>query len=137
MGRELSELERYILGEAGKRPRVYHAEVLAGFFGWRPLRPLQYEGGHLHSPGSPRFSGARIGKERYAKVKAALAGACRRLEAIGLVSRRTGPARRWAGVEITAEGQEWLAASTGAASTGCNPRGAKPATPPANQPRRG
>jgi hypothetical protein len=119
MGRGLSDLECYILAAAAGRPRVYHAEVLAGFFGWRTLRPLQYEDGRLLSPGSPRFSAARIGKSRYNEAKNALRRACRRLEEGGLVTYLTGPGRRGSAVEITDKGRQWLSVNTREAGPDC------------------
>jgi hypothetical protein len=112
MGPAPSELERYILAKAAGRPRVYFAEVLAGYYGWRPLRPLEYEGGLLLFPGSQRFSLARIGKHRYAKTKAELSRVCNLLAALGLVNCLTSPGHNGAAVEITGKGREWLAANT-------------------------
>jgi hypothetical protein len=119
MGRGLSDLQRYILAEAGQRPRVYHAEVLVGFFGWRPQRPLVYDGGQLLSPVSPRFFRARIGERQYEQATDAVQRACRLLENGGLVRRVKGARPAWVSLQITGKGREWLAANTRAKPTGC------------------
>jgi hypothetical protein len=112
MGRGLSRLQRYILAEAGRRPRVYHAEVLVGFFGWRPRRPLVYDGGQLLSPVSPRFSRARIGERQYEQATDSVQRACRLLEDGGIVRRVKGARPAWVSLQITDKGREWLAANT-------------------------
>lgn len=44
MGRGLSDLQRYVLARAGEQERVYYADILEGYFGWRPRRPLRRYG---------------------------------------------------------------------------------------------
>jgi hypothetical protein len=120
MGRGLSELQRYILAEAGKHPRVYHAEVLAGFYGWRPRRPLARDaGGRLRFPGDPHFSPAQIGVARYRSTISVLSRACRSLEVRGLITCARGELSRWSAVEITGKGREWLSANSQEASAEC------------------
>jgi hypothetical protein len=41
MGRGLSDLQRFILAQAGQRSRVYYPDVLAGSYGWKPVRPVR------------------------------------------------------------------------------------------------
>jgi hypothetical protein len=119
MVRGLSDLQRYILAEAGQRLRVYHAEVLAGFYGWRPRRPLARDaGGQLRSPGDPHFFPAQIGVARYRSTISVLSRACRSLEGRGLITSVRGGLSHWAAVEITDKGREWLAANNRAESTG-------------------
>jgi hypothetical protein len=43
VGRGLSELQRWILREAGKRRLLYHTDVLIHFFGWEPKSPARYD----------------------------------------------------------------------------------------------
>jgi hypothetical protein len=120
MGRGLSDLQRYVLAEAGKRSRVYYAEVLAGFYGWRPRRELARDAeGKLRSPGSWHFSPRKVGENRYNKAMAALSRACARLGTRGLVTCLKGVSSRWAGVEITDKGKEWLSVNTRAPLPEC------------------
>jgi hypothetical protein len=119
MARGLSDLQCYILAEAGRRSRVFHAEVLVGFFGWRPRRPLVYDGGQLLSPISPRFSRARIGERRYDQATDAVRRACRLLERGGLVRRVKGALPAWVILQITSKGRKWLAANNRDKPPGC------------------
>src|SRR5262245_55582663 len=81
MGRGLSELQRYILAEAGKRPLVYYTDVLLGYFGWKPDRAVIRYGQHrsypaadkhpegaLVQPGGHVFSRGQIGEAEYRKA---------------------------------------------------------------------
>jgi hypothetical protein len=54
MGRGLSDLQRYILHEAGKRARVYHAEVMAGFFGFPSFREMRHDEDGMSAQGRGR-----------------------------------------------------------------------------------
>lgn len=128
MGRGLSELQRFILRRAGQVRRVYYADVLEGYFGWVPRQPIKRHGttrnarypatgmeqtppeqvGELASPGRPHFSRSSIGDATYRKAMASLSRACLRLGKRGLVTCLTGNVSRWAGVEITDQGREWL-----------------------------
>jgi hypothetical protein len=124
MGRGLSELQRWILTEACKRPRLHYADVLHHYFGF-PVRPgadrLWYVtgligseygestwegGGTLRTPNCQRFDPAAIGLARYRSAKVALGRSCRRLEQRGLVTCIAGAYSRWAGVEATDKGRE-------------------------------
>jgi hypothetical protein len=121
MGRGLSPLQRFILVEAGRRPRLYYADVLSHFYGFRTRRgaKLTYyqdhdldtpstwrDGGELLSPGTQRFDPKEIGERRYRSALAALSRACRRLRERGLVHCRRGQYSHWAGVELTDKGRE-------------------------------
>jgi hypothetical protein len=75
--------------------------------------------GTIYNPGSWVFSLRRIGPARYRSAVGALSTACRRLEARGLVRCVRGELGRWAGVETTDRGREWLAANTGDKTAGC------------------
>jgi hypothetical protein len=130
MGRGLSPLQRHILAEAGRRRRVFYAEVLEGYFGWEPVRPLKrYKAGDkegypkqrpipreqvgmLRSPGDHYFSRRAIGAARYNSAMASLSRACARLGDRGLVTCLYGTVCRWSGVEITDKGSEWLSVNT-------------------------
>jgi hypothetical protein len=120
MTRGLSGLQRYILAEAGRRSRVYHAEVLAGDYGWRPRRPLVRDaGGQLRFPGDPHFSPAQVGVARYRSTISVLSRASRSLEDRGLITCARGGPSHWSAVEITDRGRGWLAANTPANPAGC------------------
>jgi hypothetical protein len=128
MGRGLSDLQRFIVAEAGRRGRLYYADVLHHFFGLPPGRgPLRYhkpsdgvgqsgqpafdpsswaEGGQLASPGSQNFVPAQIGRQRYHSACASVSRACSRLRARGLVTCLQGAMSNWAGVELTDKGRE-------------------------------
>jgi hypothetical protein len=123
MGRGLSKLQTWILRRAGELKCVYYADVLEGFFGWKPNEPMiRYRAkginrqtgrktepgwaGVLISPGSARFSPEAIGEAHYRKTIARLNRSCLRLDKRGLVTCLRG--RHWAGVEITDKGREWL-----------------------------
>jgi hypothetical protein len=116
MGRGLSGLQRFILEKANTKKRVYYVEVLEGFYGWKPRRPIRRHGpndqygeeGEIIGPGAKRFSPQLIGEKKYRKVRAALSRACKRLADRGLVVRLEGAYSHWAGVEITSVGREWL-----------------------------
>jgi hypothetical protein len=128
MGRGLSDLQRFIVVEAGRRGRLYYADVLHHFFGfpsrWGALRyhkqtsrvggsgrpeygPSSWaEGGQLASPGSQNFVPGQIGRQRYRTACASLSRACSRLRARGLVTCLQGARSHWAGVELTDKGRE-------------------------------
>jgi hypothetical protein len=132
MGRGLSKLQRHILMTAGRQQRVYYADVLERYFGWKPAprrdrtaRSLEryregdtFDGrtvtadeiGMLKYPGSQYFSRRQIGEATYSKTMATLSRACLRLERRGLVKCLQGKISHWAGVEITDRGREWLSA---------------------------
>lgn len=120
MGRGLSKLQRFILSEAGLRRRVYYADILMGFFGWKPRwKPHRYgderfpaetpeENGLLWAPNSQRFRPREIGEKTYRKVRATLTRSCQRLADRGLIVCYQGAYAHWSGVEITDQGKEWL-----------------------------
>src|SRR5262245_37978144 len=130
MGRGLSDLQRYILHEAGKRRRVYYVEIMAGFFGFPTIQPLRRWGdewfkerfkgedekhperrGELVLPGSHYFSPAGIGIRRYRPAKVSLTRHCLRLQQRGLVQCLQGQAH-WSGVGIGDQGRQWLSANS-------------------------
>jgi hypothetical protein len=112
MGRGLSRLQRHILAEAGRRSRVFYAEVLAGYFGWAPKYPLKRDSdGTLAGPGDQKFSRRGVGEKVYRKTLATLSRSCLRLQQRGLVTCLRGEYGRWAAVEITDKGREWLSAN--------------------------
>lgn len=41
MGRGLSNLQRFIMAKAAEHKRLYYAEILAGYYGWEPARPIR------------------------------------------------------------------------------------------------
>lgn len=105
---------------------VYNADVLEGFFGWVPSRPIHRYGdsdyfpvneaeghyrGQLCSPGTPYFSPHAIGVRRYRSTMATLWRSCRRLKERGLIDLFEGPHSRWSGLKITDKGREWLSAN--------------------------
>jgi hypothetical protein len=113
MGRGLSDLQRYILTEAGKRPPIDTAhqvpetqlnfnEILEGFFGWRAKRGIL---NFYH------FSKLEIGEKKYRSVMAALSRSLARLEQRGLVEIHRGHAK-WTRITITDQGREWLSVNT-------------------------
>jgi hypothetical protein len=112
MGRGLSKLQRFILTKAAQQPRLYYAEVLCTYFGWKvTARKLwvdwkRDEQGNLKNPGVQRFSRAEIGIKHYRTVQATLSRACIRLEARGLVTRVPGARSCSCAVEITDKGRE-------------------------------
>ncbi len=114
MGRGLSDLQSWILTEAGRRKHLCHADVLYHFFRFEPEFGLSYEpsaweeGGSLKDPTMRRFDPAAIGRSRYRVAQASLSRACARLESRGLVSRVGGAYTHWSGVAITQKGREWL-----------------------------
>ncbi len=134
MGRGLSDLQRYILTEAGKRSRVYYTDVLVGFFGWKPKLPLKRnkagdrigadwatfrsevvpneDDGNLSLPGNQYFSKREIGEEAYSSVMAALSRSMRRLEVRGLITVLVGCYSRWSAAAITDQGREWLSVNS-------------------------
>jgi hypothetical protein len=133
MGRGLSELQRYILTEAGKRQRVYYADILEGFFGWAPVKPIarwkagdvrggvpgypeeqipENEVGSIKHPGHQYFSRRKIGEKNYRKVLATLSRTCLRLGQRGLVTCLRGTMGHWSGIEITDKGREQLLVSS-------------------------
>jgi hypothetical protein len=109
MGRGLSELQRYILGRAEAKPRLYHAEVLAGYFGWVAVHPLRYDRhGMLTNPDNQHFSRKGIGAVKYRMTRTSLTRACQALERRGLVRCVLAGTSNWSGVEITPQGRAWL-----------------------------
>ena len=137
MGRGLSSLQRWILVRARTGQRVYPADVLEGFFGWKPRRPIERFGptrwtpfgveeatpaaevGRIACPSGCHFSKAKIGPKTYRSVMVTLSRAMQRLERRGLMKRLRGGTRirgrllcRWVAVEITDQGRELLANSS-------------------------
>jgi hypothetical protein len=117
MGRGLSDLQRFIVAKAATCERLYYAEILAEFFGWKPKELLRYEPLHGITYKMPvagkyahgqHFSADKIGEARYRKTVATLSRACSRLAARGLVECLQGACSRWSAVEITDKGREWL-----------------------------
>jgi hypothetical protein len=125
MGRGLSNLQRFLLAESNRRPRLYYADVLRHYFGFRPAAKMEYhkpreadpaftrgdpssweDGGQLHCPGGQKFRPRDIGVRRYRSALASLSRACRRLQSRGLVELICGGYSHWAGVEITAKGRQ-------------------------------
>jgi hypothetical protein len=107
MGRGLSELQRHILVESSRRNRLHYSHILVGFFGWKCRRGFSKD-----DYARQKFSRADIGEAVYRRVMATLSRSCARLQARGLVTCLTGATARWSGVEITAEGREWLSVNT-------------------------
>jgi hypothetical protein len=125
MGRGLSDLQRYIVKRAASQPRVYYAELLEGYFGWKPQKPLEHWGktrhrvfstdgstetpvelaGNLTRPANRHFSRRAIGEQKYRKAMVSLSRACLRLDRRGLVTWLGSPGQCSA-VEITAEGRK-------------------------------
>jgi hypothetical protein len=137
MGRGLSDLQRWILVEAAKRKRLYYADVLEGYFRWRPRNPpTRYgqhwcwpaksdeEEGQLVHPGDQHFSPRDIGAGEYRRVRATLSRSCSRLGDRGLVTCLTGARSHWAGVEITEQGRAWLTVNSCAELPTSQPIGA-------------
>jgi hypothetical protein len=123
MGRGLSSLQRFLLAESGRRGRLYYADVLRHYFGFRPAVAMEYEkpgeagrdgpsswedGGTLCEPGRQHFRPRDIGVRRYRSALASLSRACLRLDHRGLVKALQGAMSHWAGVEITAKGRDEL-----------------------------
>jgi hypothetical protein len=128
MGRGLSDLQRFILVEAGRRDRLYYTDVLHHFFGFppRPGERLRYhkpgaatkgcpreflpstweDGGTLTSPGSQPFDPEEIGRGRYHAAQVSVSRACLRLGRRGLVTSLVGRVSHWGGVELTDRGRE-------------------------------
>jgi hypothetical protein len=122
MGRGLSPLQTWVLRRAVQQSRVYYAEVLVGFFGFKPDRPLTYHDDHdnalgrtLDMPGNQRFRPAAIGRDKYRCAVSALSRTCARLEARGLVTCLVAAGSHWAAVAITDAGRAWAAAHPGPA----------------------
>jgi hypothetical protein len=113
MGRGLSKLQRYILREVAARPRLYYADILMGFFGWQPESPLVRDPDNPPSPPRGGFSVERLGPSRYRSTMAALSRSGERLDRRGLVTCLV-PAKKgkWAAVEITDAGREYLSVNT-------------------------
>jgi hypothetical protein len=113
MGRGLSPLQEWILRQTRQRRRIYYADILAGFFGWQPSKPMDRyqtgeQAGELKYPGDHYFSPIRIGARKYQHTMATVAQSCKRLQGRGLVKRVQGTPSRRAGVEITEEGRRAL-----------------------------
>jgi hypothetical protein len=108
VGRGLSDLQRWILKEAASRDcfsaaearRLHMAEILVGYFGWRPENR-----GSLRD-NSHHFDRLQIGLRTYQNVKSALCRSVRRLEERGLVKHWIG--LQCAAVSITSKGRAWL-----------------------------
>jgi hypothetical protein len=106
MGRGLSGLQAWILRAAGEKGEVLlYRDILLGYYGWEGPEWVARA-----SHGSNVFSPAKVGEAEYRKVHAALSRSCLRLGTRGLVKRLHGSTARWAGVEITEAGRDWLAA---------------------------
>jgi len=101
MSRGLSDLQEWILRRAARQERLYHHEILSGYFGWWPAR-------ENHGPGGYRFSPDFIGRQRYCAVHAALSRSCLRLADRGLVTCRRQVTHRWSAVEIAEAGRRWV-----------------------------
>ena len=83
----LSDLQKWILRKALDTGRVYIADVCAGFYGWKPLRPLhRYTSGEVErirgrwrpevgdmEPGE-YFQNPPGGIKKYSSVKASITG---------------------------------------------------------------
>lgn len=123
MGRGLSELQKWILRKAGTLKRVHYADVLEGYFGFKPEQEIARHGvgryandpraakcgyGTIFSPGQQHFAPEKIGRQRYRSAMASLSRACSRLHARGLVDCISGQFTHWSGVEITDAGRQWL-----------------------------
>ncbi len=102
MGRGLSDLQRWILAEARKRDRLYHADICEKYYGWS--RKTDSRGNPL-SIGSQHFSRSEIGGREYNRVMATISRSCLRLEKRGLVRCIRAMYGGWAGVmAVTQEG---------------------------------
>jgi hypothetical protein len=119
----LSPLQRWILERAADGRRVYYADVLEGYFGWKPVIPIRRhpEGddtkgtpGEIIDPGAQYFSQKEIGEPRYHREKAAVSRACLRLQDGGLVETLRGQGARWSAMVIIEQGKEWLSARVAA-----------------------
>lgn len=119
MGRGLSPLQKWILAEASQRRRVYYADILAGFFGWKPSRPMDRcqageQAGELKQPGGHYFSMLSIGIQKYRRTLGTISRSCKRLQERGLVKCVQGTSSHGTGFEITEEGRRALALSIAA-----------------------
>jgi hypothetical protein len=112
VGRSLSELQRYILAEAGKREQVQACEILAGYFGWKSRHESPSEG-RLRLNYQENFSRQEIGEEVYRRTMATLRRSIRRLQDRELVERWVGAFGRWFALKITPQGREWLSVNSG------------------------
>jgi hypothetical protein len=83
---------------------LYHAEVMAGCFGWRPCRKLRNEAGE-YSCGH-NFRVLRHERKRFQANKVSISRACSQLQERGLVECWVGLAK--ALVTLTDKGWEWL-----------------------------
>jgi hypothetical protein len=122
MGRGLSDLQRFILAEAGKRERVHPCEVLAGFFGWEPNQPLRAG----ERPKGVNFFRGRVGRAAYRSAMASLSRSIRRLEGRGLVKCWDYQSGRAWFLCITDKGRQFLSvktAPTARAGNGAGVRG--------------
>lgn len=108
MSRGLGALERWIITRSAKMSRLYYADILIGFYGWRPTREPQRHGdGSLRMPGEHLFSMHGIGVKKYRSAQASISRACRRLQDRGLVECLQGSRARWSGVEVTEAGRDY------------------------------
>jgi hypothetical protein len=122
VGRGLSELQRYILAEAGKRQTLgqlrkvpdnrfrdsrfdlYVGEILHGYFGWKPHYPIRLKSDERDI--GYHFSRREIGEATYRKTMTTLSRSIRRLEERGLVEYVKGYS--WTAVVITPTGRQEL-----------------------------
>jgi hypothetical protein len=137
MARGLSPLHIWVLRKAARQSRVHYAEILVGFFGWKPASPLRYDedtngnlpalalgivdaetvqangaplGVTLASPGRQRFSPRAIGFKKYRATVSALSRSCGRLMNRGLATVVSGAYSHWSAVKITDAGRAWVEA---------------------------
>jgi hypothetical protein len=119
----LSALQRYIVAKAATVDRLYYADILQEYYGWRPVtRPRsQYVSEGVsrkrYDHGQQIFSPDQIGCARYHATMVTLSRTTARLERRGLVTCLHGVHAHWSGVKITPEGRRMAAAwGPGAAS---------------------
>jgi hypothetical protein len=109
MARGLSDLQKFILREAAKKPVATQTtcydmlctyEICIGYYGWKPY-------GGKRSAADNNFDPDKIGRDKYNSVHVAIKKACDRLEKRGLVERG-GNGRSWTGVFLTDRGREFV-----------------------------
>jgi hypothetical protein len=131
MAKGLSDLQQFLLERAYKLGRVYYTDTLEIYFGWTPQQriaryPINRQaviagqpidllrrdnlGGQVMDPELEYFSPSQIGEEKYNRNMASLSRSCLRLKKRGLVKLVHGMKGRWAAVEITPEGRQWVEA---------------------------